>query len=88
VAIATPYYFYSRLRKKLSAIFNASVNSRREQAVNFRHKEGDFLSIIINFVFGILSMFHLAYLGVMFDQRDTQVSLVATGLLTFYNAER
>jgi hypothetical protein len=62
-----------RLRKKLSTIFNASVGSRREPGVNFKHKEGDFLSIVINFVFGILSMFHLAYLGVMFDQQETQV---------------
>jgi hypothetical protein len=28
----------------------------------------------INCVFGLLAMFHLAYLGVMFDQQETQVS--------------
>ena len=71
--VVRPILLRSRLRKKLSTIFNASVGSRREPGVNFKHKEGDFMSILINFIFGLLSMFHLAYLGVMFDQQDTQV---------------
>ena len=30
--------------------------------------------MVINLIFGMLAMFHLAYLGVMFDQQETQVS--------------
>ena len=37
-------------------------------SVLFQHREGSAWVILVNMMFGLLSMFHLAYLGVMFDQ--------------------
>jgi hypothetical protein len=68
------HYYNFRLRKKLSSIFNAAVGSRRDPGTNFNHKEGEIVSMLINSIFGLLAVFHLAYLGVMFDQQETQVS--------------
>ena len=33
-----------------------------------QHREGSAWVILVNLLFGLLTMFHLAYLGVMFDQ--------------------
>jgi len=56
------------LRSKLSHIMDASIGARRETEQRKRHKEGTAWVILVNLLFGLLTMFHLAYLGVMFDQ--------------------
>ena len=61
-----------KIRYKLSQMFNASIGARRSQTDNFRHKEGSFWVMLVNFSLGILTAVHLMYLGVMFDQSDMQ----------------
>jgi len=56
------------LRAKLSNIMDASIGARREAEPRKRHREGSSWVILVNLVFGLVTMFHLAYLGVMFDQ--------------------
>jgi len=56
------------LREKLSNILDASIAARKEVDSRKKHREGSAWVILVNMMFGLLSMFHLAYLGVMFDQ--------------------
>jgi len=56
------------IREKLSNIMDASIGARREADCRRKHREGSAWVILVNLLFGLLSMFHLAYLGVMFDQ--------------------
>lgn len=56
------------LRTKLSNIMDASIGARRETETRKKHREGSSWVILVNLIFGLLTMFHLAYLGVMFDQ--------------------
>lgn len=57
------------LREKLSAIFDACIRSRQCQD-NCRHrfKLDNFLVLLVNFGFGLLAFFNLAYLGVMMSK--------------------
>jgi len=55
-------------RGKLAKIMDASIETKRDTDVKFKHREGTTWVILVNMLFGLLSMFHLAYLGVMFDQ--------------------
>jgi len=60
-----------RLRDKLANSLGASIGSRsgRDSGL-FKHDENEWWVIIINLMFGLLTLFHLTYLGVMFDQSD------------------
>ena len=40
--------------------------------VTVQHREGSAWVILVNLIFGLLAMFHLAYLGVMFDQSSPE----------------
>jgi len=60
------------LRNKLSNIMDASIAARRDTDTRKRHREGSSWVILVNLVFGLLTMFHLAYLGVMFDQSSPE----------------
>ena len=68
VLLSLGFYTYveHRLRSRLADIFGASLTAGRGRV--FRHGEGSFPVIIANFLFGVLATFHLAYLGVMFNQ--------------------
>merc|ERR1712203_52849 len=56
------------LRDKLARILDASIGARKEVEGRRKHREGSSWVILVNLIFGLLTMFHLAYLGVMFDQ--------------------
>jgi len=60
------------LRAKLSNIMDASIAARRDTETRKRHREGSSWVILVNLMFGLLTMFHLAYLGVMFDQSSPE----------------
>eukprot|EP00092_Neocalanus_flemingeri_P023063 GFUD01024999.1.p1 GENE.GFUD01024999.1~~GFUD01024999.1.p1 ORF type:complete len:544 (-),score=151.74 GFUD01024999.1:259-1890(-) len=60
------------LRDKLSHIMDASIGARREADSRRKHREGSAWVILVNLLFGLLAMFHLAYLGVMFDQSSPE----------------
>ena len=49
----------------------------------FQHREGSSWVILVNLIFGLLTMFHLAYLGVMFDQSSPEQVTAAALLLKF-----
>jgi len=57
-------------RQKLAEIMDASLGARRDQTNKYKHREGSAWVILVNMTFGLLAMFHLAYLGVMFDQSE------------------
>ena len=64
-----------KIRSKLANIFNASIEARRRltsAADNYRYKEASFPVLLANSAFGILTIVHLIYLGVMFDQTELQ----------------
>jgi len=56
------------LREKLAKILDASIGARKEIDGRRKYREGNAWVILVNLLFGLLTMFHLAYLGVMFDQ--------------------
>jgi len=58
-------------RLKLARIMNASIETRRDTDSKYSNREGSAWVILVNLMFGLLAMFHLAYLGVMFDQSDS-----------------
>eukprot|EP00094_Tigriopus_californicus_P007808 TCALIF_07520-PA protein Name:"Similar to PTGR1 Prostaglandin reductase 1 (Homo sapiens)" AED:0.13 eAED:0.13 QI:0/0.75/0.55/1/0.87/0.88/9/0/834 len=57
-----------KLRARLAEILQASVHASRVWGQKFKYPEGSMVSISINFIFGMLACFNLAYLGVMFNQ--------------------
>jgi len=60
------------LRAKLSNIMDASIGARKDTETRKKHREGSSWVILVNLMFGLLTMFHLAYLGVMFDQSSPE----------------
>jgi len=60
------------LRDKLARILDASIGARKEVEGRRKHREGSAWVILVNLIFGLLAMFHLAYLGVMFDQSSPE----------------
>ncbi|XP_077996103.1 protein-serine O-palmitoleoyltransferase porcupine-like [Glandiceps talaboti] len=70
VLLSLGFYTYVEfvLRKKLSEIFNACVLARKCQPnCQHRYKETTIIVFLANLLFGFVAVFHLAYLGVMFD---------------------
>ena len=65
-------YVENKFRSRISALFDASLVARRHPKDNFKHQEGSFMVMLINGGFGVLTVIHLMYLGVMFDQSDLQ----------------
>lgn len=65
-------YVEDKFRSRISALFDASLVARRHPKDNFKHQEGSFMVMLINGGFGVLTVIHLMYLGVMFDQSDLQ----------------
>jgi porcupine-like protein len=51
---------------------DASIGARKEIDGKRKHREGSTWVILVNLMFGLLTMFHLAYLGVMFDQSSPE----------------
>ena len=64
-------YVEHTVRAKLAVIFDASVEASVSPSRAFRHNEGSGLTLMVNTVFGLLAIFNLAYLGVMFNQDNT-----------------
>lgn len=61
-------YVESVFRSKLSRIFKACIKARRcKDDCDHEFKNTHPCVVLVNLVFGALSMFHLAYLGLMFD---------------------
>ncbi|NP_001161633.1 porcupine-like protein [Saccoglossus kowalevskii] len=70
VLLSLGVYSYTEyvFRKRLSEIFSACVLAKKcVPECAHRNKETSILVFIVNFCFGLLAVFHLAYLGVMFD---------------------
>lgn len=66
------YIEYS-LRHRLSAAFSACIQVRKcKPDCNHCAKSGHIYVIITNLCFGLLAIFHLAYLGLMFDSSDEE----------------
>lgn len=64
-----------KIRGKLANMFNASISARPPRAANsqaYRYREGSFVVMLVNMALGILTVVHLMYLGVMFDQSELQ----------------
>jgi len=62
-----------KFRSRLSLMFDASIGARRDDNDQYRrHREASFMVMLINTGFGIFTVGHLMYLGVMFDQSDIQ----------------
>ncbi|KAM4610802.1 protein-serine O-palmitoleoyltransferase porcupine-like isoform 1-T5 [Polymixia lowei] len=60
------------LRKKLAAIFSACILSRHcNSDCNHQHKK-EYWVMMLNVLFSVLAIFHLTYLGSMFDDVDNQ----------------
>jgi len=62
------------LRKKLASILNASIETKLDTRAKYKYTESCGWVVVINFVFGLVTLFHLAYLGVMFDQSESSTS--------------
>ena len=58
------------LRQKLAGILDASIAARKETDGRRKYPEGSTWVILVNLIFGLVTMYHLAYLGVMFDQSN------------------
>ncbi|XP_033105518.1 protein-serine O-palmitoleoyltransferase porcupine-like [Anneissia japonica] len=55
------------LRQRLAEIFSACIQAKRCKKCEHTYKSSNLFVIMTNLLFGALAMFHLAYLGVMFD---------------------
>nr|CAD7265463.1 unnamed protein product [Timema shepardi] len=65
-------YVEFSLRHKLAQVFDACIEAHPcRQRCSHRHKAKQLSTKLANVGFGILTMFHLSYLGVMFDMSST-----------------
>ena len=62
-------------RKKLSRRMDACVLDRPCIGCGHRHKSGVWWVALVNVMFVLLNVFHLAYLGLMFDVMDQEPGL-------------
>lgn len=70
VLLSLGCYTYTEyvLRRKLALVFDACVAAKRcEPYCEHRHKSDHPVVFAVNLFFGMLAVFHLAYLGVTFD---------------------
>lgn len=70
VLLSLGFYTYTEfvLRQKLATVFDACIGARRcKPHCDHRYKSDHPAVFGTNLFFGLLSVFHLAYLGVMFD---------------------
>eukprot|EP00057_Strongylocentrotus_purpuratus_P007725 XP_011662199.1 PREDICTED: protein-cysteine N-palmitoyltransferase porcupine [Strongylocentrotus purpuratus] len=70
VLLSLGFYSYSEyvFRQKLADIFNACIKARRCRGECTHHYKSTHPCVMIaNLLFGLLAVFHLAYLGVMFN---------------------
>lgn len=71
------------LRAKLASVFDACILARPcSDTCSHKQKACSWFSLSTNLVFGMLTVFHLAYLGIMFDsssqQQETGYSMIHT----------
>lgn len=77
VLLSLGFYTYIefQLRAVLSTTFNACISSKKcpnNQCQHEKNSSNSWWVIGVNIAFSILAMFHLAYLGLMFDTSETQ----------------
>lgn len=75
VLFSLGFYTYTEhvTRQKLASIFSACIAARKcSSNCNHRWKENHWAVRLSNFAFSILAVFHLAYLGLMFDSSKLQ----------------
>jgi len=61
-------------RKKLAKLLNASIETKKEANGKYKYGESCAWVMVLNLVLSLLTVFHLAYLGVMFDQSESSNS--------------
>jgi len=71
-SLAVLTFLEAEIRLKLANLFSASIAARRNLNDVYRYREGSIVTILANLLFGILTVLHLMYLGVMFDQNELQ----------------
>ncbi|CAL8369194.1 unnamed protein product [Lota lota] len=80
-------YIEHVLRKKLAAVFSACILSRPCNAdCSHRHKKGCWV-MVVNVLFSLLAIFHLTYLGSMFDA-DMDDQAIEEGYLASHTLRR
>ncbi|KAB7498271.1 Protein-serine O-palmitoleoyltransferase porcupine [Armadillidium nasatum] len=69
VLFSLGFYTYTEhmLREKLAVIFDACILARPCKSCKHRKKDSTLFCIFVNLILGLVTMFHLAYLGMMFD---------------------
>jgi porcupine-like protein len=77
VLLSLGFYTYIeyQLRNLLANVFNACIASKHCSLYKCEHLKNSincYWVTLVNGLFGMLAMFHLAYLGLMFDTSDTQ----------------
>ncbi|CAL1542739.1 unnamed protein product [Lymnaea stagnalis] len=73
VLLSLGFYSYTEfvLRVRLSKIFDACIQAKRcKEKCDHKYKSNHPLVLVTNLAFGALAIFHLAYLGLMFDSSD------------------
>ncbi|KAH9490585.1 hypothetical protein Btru_033593 [Bulinus truncatus] len=73
VLFSLGFYSYTEfvLRRRLSQIFDACIQAKKcKEKCDHKHTRTNPLVILTNLAFGGLAVFHLAYLGLMFDSSD------------------
>ncbi|XP_038066332.1 protein-serine O-palmitoleoyltransferase porcupine-like [Patiria miniata] len=76
VLLSLGFYSYVEhvLRQKLATIFNACILARRcKPDCQHSYQSANPLVLLTNICFGLLAMFHLAYLGVMFSSDSSEL---------------
>ena len=75
VLLSLGFYTYTEhaTRQKLATVFSACIQSRKcSSNCGHQWKENHWAVRVCNFSFSLLAMFHLAYLGLMFDSSKLQ----------------
>ena len=75
VLLSLGFYTYTEhvTRQKLAAVFSACIQARKcGSQCGHRYKEGHWAVRLTNVSLSLLAIFHLAYLGLMFDSSKIQ----------------
>lgn len=75
VLLSLGFYTYTEhvTRQKLASVFSACIQARKcGNNCGHAYKEDNWTVKLANFAFSLLAVFHLAYLGLMFDSSKVQ----------------
>lgn len=75
VLLSLGFYSYGEyvMRRKLAKSFDACIGAKKCYSCGHKYKSWNFFVMMFNFLFALISIYHLIYLGMLFDSSNSQI---------------